>query len=60
MRITLPNYVNDFLHEVMEELGANKSELLEEIILFVSQNYDDFMSQFVIETEEEEEEEETS
>jgi len=58
VQITLPNYVNDFLYELMEELGSNKSEVIEKCIFFVSQNYDDFMSQFVIETEEEEESEE--
>ena len=58
MQITLPNYVNDYLYKLMGELGSNKSEVIEKCIFYVSQNYDDFMSQFVIENEEEEELEE--
>lgn len=48
MRITLPHYVNDFLHEIMEEMGFNKSDLLEQMVLYVSmpENMEDFKSQF--------------
>ena len=53
MQITLPGVVNDFLHELMEEIGLNKSDLLESMVFFVSmpEHLEDFKSQFVFEEE---------
>jgi len=50
MQITLPGYVNDFLHEIMAEMGFNKSDLLESMVLYVSmpEHLGDFKSQFEI------------
>ena len=54
--ITLPNYVADFLDGLMDDLGFNRSDLIEECILFTSQDVDGFLDQFDL-TEEEPEEE---
>lgn len=50
MSITLPGVVNDFLHEMMEEYGFNKSDLLETIVFYVSMpdNLEDFKSQYLL------------
>ena len=60
MQITLPGVVNDFLHELMEEIGLNKSDLLESMVFFVSmpEHLEDFKSQFVFEEEDDDEDEE--
>ena len=59
MRITLPIVVNDFLHELMEEIGLNKSDLLESMVFFVSmpEHLEDFKSQYEIGDAGEDEEE---
>lgn len=60
MRITLPIVVNEFLHELMEEIGLNKSVLLQEMVFYVSmsEHLDDFKNQFTFEDAGEEEGEE--
>ncbi len=59
MQITLPGVVNDFLHELMEEIGLNKSDLLESMVFFVSmpEHLEDFKSQYEIGDAGEDEEE---
>jgi len=59
MRITLPGVVNDFLHELMEEIGLNKSDLLESMVFYVSmpETLEEFKSQFILGDAGEEEEE---
>ncbi|GAI09064.1 unnamed protein product [marine sediment metagenome] len=58
LQLTLHVYVNDYLHQLMEELGCNKSEIVEECIIFTSmpEIWDSFRAQFTLEGEEEEEE----
>lgn len=48
IQITLPRYIDDYLLEVMEEMGSNKSDLIEAIIMFISQpeNEEAFKSQY--------------
>jgi len=63
MRITLPGVINDFLHEMMEEYGFNKSDLLETMVFYISmpEHLEDFKSQYLLgdagEDEEDEEDE---
>jgi len=64
MHITLPGYVNDFLHGLMDEMGWNKSVLIEQLVFFVSmpENLEDFKEQYELayadEDEDEDEDEE--
>lgn len=48
LTITLPGYVDVYLHEMMDKMGSNKSDLIEAMILFVSmpEHEDEFMSQY--------------
>ena len=59
MRITLPWYINDFLHGLMAEMGFNKSDLIEQLIFYVSmpENLEEFKNQFELAYADEEEEE---
>jgi len=63
VNITIPGVLNDWLAELMEEIGLNKSELLENMAFYVSmpENLEDFKAQFnpggTGEDEEEEDEE---
>ena len=60
MRITLPGYINDFLHGLMEEMGFNKSDLIEQLIFYVSMpdNLEEFKNQYELEYADEDEGEE--
>ena len=60
MHITLPGYVNDFLHGLMDDMGWNKSVLIEQLVFFVSmpEHLEDFKSQFVFEEEDDDDEDE--
>jgi len=60
MQITLPIVINEFLHELMEEMGLNKSVLLQEMVFYISmpEHLEDFKSQFTFEAEGEDEDEE--
>ena len=60
MRITLPGVLNDWLHDLMEEYGFNKSELLEAMAYFVSmpENLEGFKSQWLLEDVDEDGDEE--
>jgi len=66
IQITLPEVLNDWLAELMKEIGLNKSELLENMAFYISmpENLEDFKAQFVPggtgedEDEEDEEDEE--
>jgi len=64
MRITLPGYINDFLHGLMVEMGFNKSDLIEQLVFYVSmpENLEEFKNQFELayadEDDEDQEEEE--
>lgn len=59
--ISLPSYVMDYIEGLMSEMGSNKSDIIEALIFYGSQNEDDFKSQYGeaedIDEEEEEEEE---
>ena len=50
MQITLPELINDYLQELMAEMGFNRSELLEAMVFFVSipDNEEDFKAQYII------------
>lgn len=57
LQMTVSFYVDDYLKALMEEMGFNKSELVEACILYVSMpgHEEDFKSQFSLVDEEEEE-----
>lgn len=60
LSVTLPGYINEFLHGLMEEMGFNKSDLIEQLVFFVSmpENLEEFKAQYEIEFEDDEDEEE--
>jgi len=60
VNITLPGVLNDWLAEMMEEIGLNKSELLESMAFYVSmpEHLEDFKDSFNIEGAGEDEDEE--
>ena len=58
MTITLPRYLNDFLGFLMGELDGNKSEVIESIVIYITQNQQEFLEQFSAWEEEEDFEEE--
>lgn len=57
--MTIPGALVGFLDEIGEELGLFRSEVVAEMIFYVSmpENLEDFMNKFVLELPEEEEEE---
>jgi len=58
--ITLPGVLNEWLAELMKEIGLNKSELLESMAWHISmpENLEDFKDSFSIEGAGEDEDEE--
>ena len=58
LSITLPEYINDYCGYMRGVLGINKSDFIEEALIFVSNNESEFLEQFTLFDDEEEDLEE--